>query len=81
MLGLLKSRKFWITIFDIVVATATYFVTKYVAPEIGEDVLWLIAAWQPVIIALITGIAVEDAAMKRYTGESLLEIVDDEPQG
>jgi ethanolamine utilization microcompartment shell protein EutL len=64
MLGLLKSRKFWITIFDIVVATATYFVTKYVAPEIGEDVLWLIAAWQPVIIALITGIAVEDAALK-----------------
>ena len=59
---LLQSRKFWLTVFDLVVSTATYFVTKYVAPEIGNDVIWLIGAWQPVIIMLIAGIAIEDSA-------------------
>jgi hypothetical protein len=60
--NILKSRKFWITIADIAISTATYFVTKYTAPQIGNDILWVIGTWQPVIIALITGIATEDAA-------------------
>ena len=60
MNGLLQSRKFWITIVDLVVSTASYFITKYVAPQTGNDVLWVIGMWQPVIIALITGIAIED---------------------
>ena len=66
--ALLKSRKFWLSVFDIVVSTITYFVTKYAAPEIGNDILWLIGAWQPVIIMLIAGIAIEDAAVKRAGG-------------
>lgn len=64
MEALLKSRKFWITIFDVVVSTVTYFVTALVNPEIAEHILWVIGAWQPVIVALITGIAIEDAALK-----------------
>lgn len=64
MKNLLISRKFWITVVDLVVSTATYFVTKYLAPGTGNDILWVIGSWQPVIIALITGIAVEDAAEK-----------------
>lgn len=68
MESLLKSRKFWITVFDVVVSTATYFITKYLDPAAAEQVLWVIAAWQPVIISLITGIAVEDAALKRAQG-------------
>jgi hypothetical protein len=60
--NIFKSRKFWITIVDVLVSTATYFVAKYTAPQTGNDVMWLIGAWQPVVIALITGIAVEDAA-------------------
>jgi len=64
MNGLLKSRKFWITVCDVVVSTVTYLVTKHVAPAIGEDIIWLIGTWQPIIIALIVGIAVEDAATK-----------------
>jgi hypothetical protein len=60
--NILKSRKFWITVADLVVSTAVYFVTKYVAPQTGNDILWLIGVWQPVVIALITGIATEDAA-------------------
>ena len=64
MASLLKSRKFWITVFDVVVSTITFFGSKYLAPDVAETILWLIAAWQPVIIMLIAGIAIEDAAAK-----------------
>ena len=61
---ILKSRKFWLMLVDVLVSTAVFFVTKYVAPDLAENILWLIGSWQPVIIALIVGIAVEDAAEK-----------------
>ena len=64
MSSLLKSRKFWLMILDVVISTITYFVTAYVAPENAEQIIWVIGAWQPVIVALIVGIAVEDAAVK-----------------
>jgi hypothetical protein len=64
MRALLRSRKFWLMILDVVISTATYFVTAYVAPEVAEQIIWVIGAWQPVIVALIVGIAVEDAAVK-----------------
>ena len=69
MNGLLKSRKFWLAVLDVIVSTATYFVTKYVAPEIGNDVLWLIGSWQPVIVMVIAAIAQEDIA-KLNTGHT-----------
>ena len=62
--SLLQSRKFWLMIIDVVVSVATYFVAKYVAPEIAKDVMFMIGVMQPVVIALIVGIAVEDAATK-----------------
>ena len=62
MSGLLKSRKFWLMVADVTISSITYFVGQYVSPEVGENVIWLIASWQPVIVALITGIATEDAA-------------------
>jgi len=68
MNGLLQSRKFWLSVFDVVISTATYLVGKYVAPELAKDVLWLIAAWQPVFVSLIAGIAMEDAAAKSAAG-------------
>ena len=68
MNGLLASRKFWLMVADVVISTATYFVTKYIAPEIGNDVFWVIGLWQPVIVAMINGIAIEDAATKRASG-------------
>ena len=64
MEALLRSRKFWLMILDVVISTITYFVTAYVSPEIAEQIIWVIGAWQPVIVALIIGIAVEDAAEK-----------------
>ena len=64
MQTLLRSRKFWLMVLDVVISTITYFVTAYAAPEIAEQIIWVIGAWQPVIVALIIGIAVEDAAEK-----------------
>ena len=61
---ILKSRKFWLMLVDIVISTAAYFIAKYVAPETGNDIMWLIGAWQPVVITLIYSIAKEDAAEK-----------------
>jgi hypothetical protein len=49
-------------VFDVAVSTATYFITAYASPELAKNILWLIAAWQPVVVALIIGIATEDAA-------------------
>ena len=61
---LIRSRKFWLMILDVVISTATYFITRLVSPEIGKDILWVIGSWQPVIVMLIYSIALEDAAMK-----------------
>ena len=61
---LFQSRKFLIALVDVVVCTSTYFVTKYVAPSIAEDVLYMVALTQPVVISVIAAIAVEDAAAK-----------------
>ena len=59
-----KSRKFWLMVFDVVISTATFFVTNYISPELQKVILFLIGAWQPVVISVIIGIAVEDAAVK-----------------
>jgi hypothetical protein len=60
-----KSRKFWLAVADVVISTVTYFVSKYLGPPVSEDVLFLIGAWQPVIVVLIWGIAYEDAAVAK----------------
>ena len=57
-----KSRKFWIMVFDIAVSTATYFLTAYAAPDVAKNILWVIATWQPIVIAVIVSIAAEDVA-------------------
>lgn len=64
MADLIRSRKFWLMILDVVISTVTFFVTKYASPELAEDIIWLIAAWQPVFVAIIIAIAQEDAAVK-----------------
>jgi len=58
-----QSRKFWLMVFDVVISTVTDFVGQYVSPEIGNDIMWLIGAWQPVVVMVIAGIAIEDAAL------------------
>ena len=61
---LFKSRKFWLLILDTVVSLITYFVSKYMGAQ-GADVLFVIGVLQPVFIAVIVSIGVEDAAAKR----------------
>ena len=71
--SLLKSRKFWLMVVDVVISAAVYFVSKYLNPAAGEDVLWLIGLLQPVMISLITGIAYEDGQEK---GQQLIFVED-----
>ena len=47
---------------DIVVSTATYFVSKYLPPETGKDVLFLIGSWQPVVLLVIGSITAQNVA-------------------
>ena len=62
--GLFNSRKFYVLMLDTVVSIITYFVGKYAIPSVADDVLFFIAAIQPVFLALIAGIAAEDSAAK-----------------
>lgn len=62
---LLHSRKFLIAVFDVLVSSLTYFLPKYLDLTLGEHVLWLIAAWQPIFYALISGITQEDVTLKK----------------
>jgi len=61
MKSLLKSRKFLLLVLDTVIGLVTYFVGKYAGAS-SEDVLTAIGLLQPVFVALIIGIAVEDSA-------------------
>jgi len=63
--GLLRSRKFLIAVLDVVLSVTAFFVGKYAAPDIAEDINFMIAALQPVALILISAIAYEDAAAMR----------------
>ena len=65
MSALFRSRKFCTMLLDVVVGLAVYFVTKYAAPSAAEDVMMVIGLMQPVVLAVIAGWAIEDAAAKR----------------
>jgi len=64
--NLMNSRKFWLLVLDTIISLILYFVGKYTAPEVNQDIEFLIMTLQPVFIAVIVGIFVEDAAVKRY---------------
>lgn len=63
MQRLWKSSKFWLLVFDVVTSITLYFVGKY-ALNAMEDVKFLVVTIQPVFALVITGIFVEDAALK-----------------
>ena len=64
---LLASRKFWLVVMDAVISTATIIVGKYAQAD-AEFVKQLITIYQPVFVAIILGIAVEDAGLKNSGG-------------
>lgn len=57
--GLLRSRKFWMTILDVVISTTLYYASKYAGANL-DDIKFLIAAYQPVVALVIISLAVED---------------------
>ena len=62
--SLIKSRKFWLMMFDLIVSVTVFFVTKYAGPAYADDALFLIGVVQAPILFVIMGITVEDAAQK-----------------
>jgi hypothetical protein len=59
-----QSRKFRILVFDTVISAVTFAVTLFLAPEYADKVLQFIAIMQPLLFAVVVGIAAEDAALK-----------------
>ena len=57
-----QSRKFWITVVDVVVSLTTYFIGKYLSPEASKDIMTLVLALQPVVLLLIGSYAVQNVA-------------------
>jgi hypothetical protein len=57
---LLKSRKFWIMCLDVAISLTAYFVGKYTSPEMAKDVLFLVASLQPIVLAVIVSITVQN---------------------
>lgn len=47
------SKEFWIAVVDVVVGLLVYFLTKYLAPELADDALFVIGMLQPLVLALI----------------------------
>ena len=59
--GLLQSLKFWLLMLDTTVSVSTYFVGKYMGAD-SNDVIFLIAALQPIFMVAINSITKEDVA-------------------
>ncbi len=64
-LALLTSRKFLLMWLGIVFDVVTFLATKHLAPDQADEVIKLLAVMQPGIVAVILGIAHEDAAGKK----------------
>lgn len=62
---LLYSRKVILALIDAIVSTALYLVGKFGGPDTLEAAKYMIVLWQPLVITIIVGITVEDAAQKR----------------
>ena len=61
---LFRSRKFLLALADALVSIITLVLTQYLSPSSLDMALKIIALLQPVIIAVIVSISVEDAALK-----------------
>lgn len=64
MSRLWKSSKFWVAVIDAVSSTLAIVLAWFLAPDKVNQVLILIGIWQPIMIAVIIGTWVEDAAAK-----------------
>lgn len=62
MSSLLKSRKFLLLVLDTVVSLVLLSLAQFAAPQATETVKQYILVIQPVFVAIIVAISVEDAA-------------------
>lgn len=58
---LLRSRKFWIVVLDVVVSSALFFGAKYIAPATFEDVKFVIGVLQAPVLLLIAAYTVQNS--------------------
>jgi hypothetical protein len=47
------EREFWILVVDIIISAVAYFGAKYLAPDVFEDVQFVVLAVQPIVVAVI----------------------------
>jgi hypothetical protein len=66
---LLQSRKFWIMCVDLFVSVSGYFLMKYADPRLATDALFLIGALQPVVLAVIASITVQNVQAMKASAE------------
>ena len=59
-----KDPKFLTALLDALISAALYFVSKYAAPGVLDDVKFIIGAYQPIVAMLIAGYFQADAAAK-----------------
>ena len=57
---LLRSRKFWILLMDVVVSCALFFGAKYIAPGAFADIKFVIGILQAPVLFLITAYTVQN---------------------
>ena len=58
-MSLLQSRKFLLLLADAIFSLATYFIGKYAGAS-SQDLLTVLAILQPVWVAVIVGVTVDD---------------------
>ena len=58
------TRELWIALVDLFVSLVVYFVAKYAAPAIAEDVKFVIGLLQPLVLAIIARLYAETLAFK-----------------
>lgn len=63
--GLLRSRKFWLLVLDVVISSILFFGGKHLGESAFEDIKFLVGVLQPVFVFIIAAIAYEDGAAKR----------------
>ena len=67
--GLIHSRKFLLAMLDALVSSVALVLAWFLSPDKVASVLALIGIWQPVLIAVIIGIAAEDVALSKSSAE------------
>ena len=62
---LLRSRKFWILLMDVVVSSVLFFGAKYIAPAAFDDVKFVIGILQAPVLFLITAYTVQNIKLAK----------------